>query len=154
MPTAYNLLKFLHVAAAAVWVGGVAALAVLNARVASQRDAAALAITARESAFYGQRVVGPAMGVVLLAGLSMAGLDHIRFTTFWIVCGFVGLVGSVMIGGLATARAGAELSKLAASAPRDGSRMRVLQRRLGFLAAANLLLLFSVIWVMVFKPTL
>jgi putative copper export protein len=154
MPTAYNLFKFLHVAAAAIWVGGVAALAILNARVARQRDAAVLAVTARESAFYGRRVVGPAMGVVLLAGLAMAGLYHIGFTIFWIVCGFVGLVGSAMIGGFATARAGTELSNLATSAPRDESRMRVLQRQLGLLAAANLLLLFSVIWAMVCKPTL
>jgi uncharacterized membrane protein len=154
VPTAYNLFKFLHVAAAAMWVGGVAALAILNARVARQRDAAALVVTARESAFYGRRVVGPAMGVVLLAGFAMIGLYHIRFTTFWIVCGFVGFVGSAMIGGLVTARAGTELTQLATSASRDESRMGVLQRRLGLLAAANLLLLFAVIWAMVCKPTL
>ncbi len=46
------------------------------------------------------------------------------------------------------------MSTLAASPSRDESRMRVLQRRLGVLAAANLLLLFSVICAMVYKPTL
>jgi uncharacterized membrane protein len=154
MPSEYNLLKFLHVVAAVVWIGGVAALAVLNARVARQRDAAVLAVTARESAFYGRLVVGPAMGIVLLAGFGMAGLAGIRITTVWIMCGLVGLVGSAMIGGLATTRAGTELSTLAASPSRDESRMRVLQRRLGALAVANLLLLFSVIGAMVYKPTL
>ena len=154
MPGTYNLLKFLHVVAAVVWVGGVAALAVLNARVARQRDATVLAATARASVFYGRLVVGPAMGIVLFAGFGMAGLAGIRITTLWIMCGLVGLVASAMIGGLATTRAGMELSTLADSPARDESRMRVLQRRLGVLAAANLLLLFSVIWAMVYKPTL
>src|SRR5215472_17359514 len=154
MPNMYNLLKFLHVAAAAVWVGGAAALVILNARAARQRDPAMIAVTARESAFYGRRVLGPAVGVVLFAGLAMVALYRIRFSTFWVVCGLVGLVGSVLIGGLATSRVGTELSALAAATPRDESRVRVLQRRLGLLAAANLLLLFSVIWAMVDKPTL
>jgi hypothetical protein len=84
----------------------------------------------------------------------MVGLYHIPFTSFWVVCGLVGLVGSAMIGGLATGRIGAELSRLAIATPRDETRVRLLQQRLRLLAGANLLLLLSVVWAMVSKPML
>ena len=151
--TLYNLLKFFHVAAVSIWVGGVVSLAVLNTVVARQADAGVLAAMARASAFYGQRVVGPAMGVVLLAGLAMVGLYRIPFTTFWVVCGLVGLVGSALMGALASGRTGSELSRIAVAVPRDESRIRVLQRRLRLMTAANLVVLFSVILAMVYKPT-
>lgn len=152
--TVYNLLKFLHVAGVTVWVGGVVSLAVLNTVVARDGDPRAVAAMARASAFYGQRVVGPAVGVVLLAGIAMVGMYRIRFGTFWVVCGLVGLFGSALMGALGTGRTGSELSRIAAAEPRDESRIGVLQRRLRLVTAANLLVLFSVILAMVYKPTL
>jgi hypothetical protein len=59
-----------------------------------------------------------------------------------------------MIGGLATGRIGAELSRLAIATPRDETRVRLLQQRLRLLAGANLVLLLSVVWAMVSKPML
>ena len=152
--TVYNLLKFLHVAGVTVWVGGVVSLAVLNTIVARGGDARAVAAMARASAFYGQRVIGPAVGVVLLAGVAMVGLYRIHFTAFWVVCGLVGLFGSALMSALAAGRTGSELSRIAFAEPRDESRIGVLQRRLRFVTAANLLVLFSVILAMVYKPTL
>jgi hypothetical protein len=149
----YTLLKFVHVTAVIVWVGGVVALAILNARVGRRGDRTTLAVLAGESAFYGRAVVGPAIGVAVAAGLAMVAVAHLRVATLWISWGMVGVVGFLVIGAASSGRAGAELGRLAAAAPSDESRVRVLQRRLAVLTGANLLLLASVVWAMVAKPS-
>ena len=94
------------------------------------------------------------MAVTLIAGLWMAGQFGIPFTSLWIVWGLVGFVGFVVIGVIAVSRVAAELGALARSAGTDDPRVAALGRRLGVLSTINLLLLASVVWAMVFKPTL
>ncbi len=154
MDSLYLWLKFVHVAAVTVWIGGVVALAVLNARFARVGDAAARAAMGQQSEAFGRTVIGPAMAVTLLAGVWMAGQFGIPFTSLWIVWGLLGFVGFVVIGIVATGRAASELSALAQSVGPDASRVAALRGRLQALGALNLLLLASVIWAMVFKPTL
>ena len=152
MPAAYNLIKFLHVAAVTVWVGGVVALSVINARLSTAAEPTARLAMIRESQAYGKLIIAPAMGVVLLAGFAMVGIAHLHPGMLWIWWGLIGLVASVVVAGPVMGRAGAELGRLAGSP--DGPRVGVLQRRLRWLAILNMLLLFSVIWAMVYKPTL
>lgn len=154
MDTLYLLLKFVHVTAVIVWVGGVVALAVLNARLGRAGDAAAIAALGQQSEGFGRTVIGPAMGIALIAGLWMAGQFHIPFTSLWIVWGLVGFVAFIGLGVIAMGRAGAELATLARSGSADASRVAALRRRLSLLSALTLLLLASVVWAMVFKPML
>jgi len=58
-----SLFKFLHIAAAAVWIGGVFALAVLNTRLIRSQDQAALDALAQQSTFYGRAILGPAAAI-------------------------------------------------------------------------------------------
>ncbi len=106
----YTLFKFIHVAAVIIWIGGVLALTVINARLAGEKEQVALLSLSRLSNFYGKVVIGPAAIITLIAGIATA-------------------------------------------APKD-SRVRALQGRLTTLNMINLLLLFSVVGAMVFKPTL
>jgi uncharacterized membrane protein len=98
MESLYPWLKFAHVAAVAVWVGGVFALTVLNARLASMGEPAAVAALGQQSEAFGRTVIGPAMGIVLIAGLWMAGQFGIPFTSLWIVWGLVGFVVFILLG--------------------------------------------------------
>ena len=154
MYTSYNLFKFLHVAAAMVWVGGVAALMLLPARMARTGDQAALAAFGRGSEFYGSRVVGPSAVVALLAGIAMVVVGDLEFSELWIAYGFLGLVVSMGLGGGVLSRIGHQLAELAAAERPDGQRMAQLQQRMRILSLVNLILLLSVVWAMVFKPTL
>ncbi len=106
----YTLFKFIHVAAVIIWIGGVFALTVINARLAGEKEQVALLSLSRLSNFYGKVVIGPAAIITLIAGIATA-------------------------------------------APKD-PRVRALQGRLTTLNMINLLLLFSVVGAMVFKPTL
>lgn len=154
MDSLYLWLKFLHVVAVTVWVGGVFALIVLNARFGRLGDPAAQAAMGRQSEAFGRTVIAPAMAVTLLAGLWMAGQFGISFTALWIVWGLVGFVAFIVIGVIATGRAAGELGEVARNAGPDDPRVAALRGRLGALGALNLLVLLSVVWAMVFKPTL
>ncbi|HEU5432929.1 MAG TPA: DUF2269 family protein [Thermomicrobiales bacterium] len=153
MDSLYLLLKFLHVAGVVVWVGGMVALVTLNARIGRSGDMAAVAAMGAQSEAFGRTVVGPAMGLTLLAGLATAGVARLSFGTSWIVWGLVGFVLSIAIGVIAVSRAAAELGALAPSASPDDPRLGALRNRLLWLNAINLLVLASVVWAMVFKPS-
>jgi uncharacterized membrane protein SirB2 len=150
---AYNTLKFIHVSAVVLWVGGLVALSILNARLGRAGDRQVLAATARETAFFGRVVIAPSIGVVLFAGIAMVAVGHVPPRSAWIVWGLLGIVAFVLVGAIFTGRAGAQLSQLAAAERSDAARIAALQRRLSALTALNVLILFSTIWAMVFKPT-
>ena len=59
MDSLYLLLKFLHVAAVIIWVGGVFSLAVLNARIARLGDPAVQAAMGRQSEVFGRTISVP-----------------------------------------------------------------------------------------------
>jgi uncharacterized membrane protein len=154
MDSLYLWLKFFHVAAVAVWIGGFVALAILNARVAQAGNPAVQAAMGQQSEQFGQMVIGPAMVVALIAGLWMVGQFGIGFTTLWIVWGLVGIVIFILIGVVATGRAASELGTLARTAGPNDPRVAALQSRLRTLSVVSILVLLSVVWAMVVKPTL
>jgi uncharacterized membrane protein len=153
MLSLYLLFKFVHVAAAIVWNGGGFTLGLINVRVARTQDRAALTLLSRQGAFFGKAVLGPAALVTLLAGIAMVISSGLSFGTFWITWGFVGIFGSFILGGVVSGRAGEKLTELVSTVDAGDPRIAALQKRLALLHAVNLLLLFSVVWAMVFKPS-
>jgi len=152
--TVYNLFKFLHVAAAIVWIGGIFTLSFINARLARERDQAALVSLSRQGSFYGGAIVGPAVAITLISGIAMITLLGLGFGTLWIIWGLVGIFGNLVIGTVFIRPANVKMSKLAPAAAPDDPSVMALQRRLATLTIINLLLLLSAVWAMVFKPAL
>jgi uncharacterized membrane protein len=154
MDTIYLLLKYLHILAAIVWVGGMVALTVLNTRLAAAGDPAVRAALGRQSEWFGRNAIGPAMAIVLLAGLAAAGRIGFPFSSLWIAWGLAGFVLSIAIGVVAVGRTAAQLGEVARGAGMADPRVAALGRRIGVLSWINLLILASVVYAMVFKPTL
>jgi uncharacterized membrane protein len=154
MFTAYNTLKFLHVAAVIAWVGGGFALGILNARVGLTGDRAAIEVMSRQTMFFLNRIAGPLAGVVLLAGIAMAAMGHIPPLSLWLWWGVAGIVGFIVMGGVLSGRAVRELATLMPTTTEEDPRVRALRRRLRLLGMSIGLLMLSVVWAMVFKPTL
>ena len=149
----YTLFKFLHICGAIVWLGGILAVSVLTARIAREHDGAALAAISRQSRFFGAAIIGPAAGLTLLAGIVMIATSGLG-APLWVIWGFVAILASMGLGGTLIRRAGDEVSKLAASAAPDDTRLRAVQGQLATLNIVNGLILLSAVAAMVFKPTL
>jgi uncharacterized membrane protein len=154
MVTPYNLLKFVHIAAVIVWVGGGFTLGILNARLGLSGDRAAIEVLARQTVFFLKRIVSPAATTVLVAGIGMVAVGHIPPGSLWILWGLAGMAGFFVLGVMMSGRAAAELAKLAPTTTEADPRIQALRRRLRRLGMGIGLMMLSVVWVMVFKPTL
>jgi hypothetical protein len=94
------------------------------------------------------------MGIALLAGIGAAGSIGYPFSSLWIVWGVVGFILSILVGAVAVSRTGAALGDVARTAGPDDPRVASLSQRLSVLNWVNLLILASVVYAMVFKPTI
>ena len=149
----YNSLKFIHVCAVIVWVGGALTLVVVNARLAREREGVALQALSRQAEFLGRSLLGPGALITLLAGGTLVWQMGIGMP-LWVIWGLAGFVGSMAIGAGLMQRAGRELAKLSVSGQPDPARMESIRRRMSTLGIVNILVLLSTVWAMVFKPTL
>jgi uncharacterized membrane protein len=151
---AYGFLKFLHVLAVVVWVGGVAGLSVVTWRLKSEPNRDVLAALLRQATAYGQRIAGPASFIVLLTGPMMVGMAHIGFGTFWVLWGFAGLTAHFWIGATAIRRRTSGLLQLASAGSGDDAAILVGARRLWSAQLVYLIIMVAVVAAMVLKPTL
>jgi uncharacterized membrane protein len=149
----YLTLKFLHVAAVIIWIGGIAAMTIWTVRAGRDSDPRSLAVTMRHAIFYGQRVVGPSSGVVLLAGIAMVISAHIPFMTLWIVWGMVGILLHIIFGVTVLRTNGERLVRLAENATPDPVALGKAVQRQKTAAMIYVLIMLSVVWAMVTKPT-
>lgn len=153
MDTAYTLSKFLHIVGAIIWIGGVTAVFVINARLAREQDYSTLAAMTRQSRFFGAAIVGPAALITLIAGIVMVAVSGLG-APLWVVWGFAAIVLSIALGASFIRITYGKLEALTGTPSPDAARVFALQGRLGVLNGINLLLLLSTVWAMVFKPTL
>jgi uncharacterized membrane protein len=152
MLTLFSILKFLHIVAAIVWVGGVITTTLLNVRLSTTRNTAAIAAFASVGSFIGQWVFGPAAAITLLAGIATALTAGFQMRSLWIIWGFGAIVLSFALGATLIRITTGRLSASTASPNSDGTQVAALQNRLAMLNALNILLLLSAVWAMVAKP--
>ena len=154
MVNAYSVLKFLHVISVVVWLGGVVALSVLTWRLRGDRNRELLRTALPQLANYGQMMIGPSSGIVLLTGLAMVGMAKIGFGTFWVLWGFAGVVLHTFLGVVVIRRRTMKLAQLAGSKEADDATLAAASRGLWQAQLLYMLILASVVWAMVLKPTL
>jgi uncharacterized membrane protein len=153
MPLAalYDWLVFLHVLAAMVWVGGLAALAALGLNVLRTDDRDAIARFVASFRVVGPFVLMPAAVLVLVLGIWMV-IDSAAwsFEQTWIWLALVLLAAAVLVGAVFLSRA----ALAAERAVNAGDHAHATQqlRRWSWGIRLILLLLVVATWAMVFKP--
>jgi uncharacterized membrane protein len=152
--TLESLFHFLHQLSAITWLGGVLAVNVLQVRLGSRQDRAAQESLLRQTDLYGRAVIAPAAAITLLTGLVLVVQEDFAFSDLWVAWGLIGLLLSLALGATLIRVTNAELRRLAADPANEQPRWLAQQRRAAILFGINLVLLLSVVWAMVFKPTL
>jgi uncharacterized membrane protein len=145
-------LKLIHIAAAMAWLGGGLTLAVIGVRARRSGDATLLVAFGRTVQYVGLRVLGPAMGILLVAGISLVLVEAHSFTEPWILLALGGFAFAFVVGGVLVARSGIELRHAVDEASPDATRLRFLAGRWVTGYSAVLAILLFVLWDMVFKP--
>ena len=146
----YNILQFLHVAAAIIWLGSGVGLVALMATMG--KDRAALMTTNRYMETLGPRLFGPAAMATLIFGiLTLLAGEGISWGDTWIVIGLVGVALSLVF----VAVSNPVNKRLAATAQEHGPDhpdVAAAVRQLRTYNYVDLVILFVVVWAMVAKP--
>ena len=150
--TWYELLLFLHIVAAIVWLGSGLFLQILATRAERADDAEGLRRVAADSASLGETLFIPASLATLILGVLLVIEGPWTFDMLWIVLGLVGYLGTFLTGVLVM-KPGSE--KLAELMEREGMspRAEVEVRKLLTKSRVDSIVLFLVVAVMALKPT-
>jgi uncharacterized membrane protein len=152
--TLYDLLKSAHVLFAALWVGGNFTLTVAVNLAFVSRDPARQAVVLRTTELIGTRVFQPLALLIVAAGVWMVvRYDNVYdFGDFWVSYGLGFFVVTFLVGaGFLGPRLKRTAEQIDAGAGQETIQREALPFRL--VAAADALLLMSVVVVMVVKPT-
>lgn len=149
----YEVLLFLHVALAAVWIGSALLLQVLSFRSRTSGDPGLLAALGPHSQWLAQRLFIPSSLGVLVVGVLLTIDGPWEFDMLWILVGFAGFVATFLVGiGLIEPTARRMTAAVETHGPDSPEAVRE-DRRLYALGFVDLAILFAVVWDMTLKPT-
>ena len=149
----YDVYLLLHVVAAIVWLGGGLALSILGTRIAKANDPARMVAFARDAEWMGSHVFLPASAAVLVFGFLMIHAGFPAFDQLWIqlalgLFGVTFLTGSLFLGPQA-----GRIAKLIEQHGEASTEVQAQIRRVLLVSRLDLLTLYSIVVVMVAKPT-
>lgn len=146
----YALVKFLHVLAAIVWLGGGFCLLVMAVLAERARDDAELLHVMQKVVFLANRMFVPAALATLILGLALTWMAW-SITDFWLLLTLACFAASFLLG---TVVIKPRADRLTADAARDGASPSVADqcRRLLGIAKFDFIILFMIVAIMVLKP--
>ncbi len=146
----YELMKFIHVAAAVIWVGGGVAVQVFALRAQRSGDPERLATLTAEAEWMGMKVFMPTSIVLLVMGVLMT-LDRWSFEDPWIVIGIIGILFSIGVGAGFLGPESGRLKQLIPSKGTSDPEVQARIKKIFLISRIELLVLFIVIFAMVTK---
>lgn len=147
----YELLKFVHVLAAAIWVGGAVMLKVQTARALAADRVRAVEL-ATEGEQLGSKVLMPASIVLLVAGLWGAFEGGYGLEPTWVKLGLIIYVASAVAGAVFIGPLYKQVGELQAERGPDDAEITSRLQRMSTLSWIDLGLLVAAVFVMVVKP--
>ena len=148
----YELLLFLHILAAIVWIGSGTLLNVLAYRAESARDNEGLSRIASDAGALSNVLFLPASLATLVFGVLVVIEGDLSFGDLWVVLGLVGIAATIVTG---AAVIGPRSKQIAEMLQRDGVTPEVGTKitQLITLGRIDLVVLYLVVADMVLKPT-
>lgn len=145
----YDVVRFLHVAAAIVWVGGGTWSFILVQRLKAAQAGPALAAVQPQVKWFGQVVLTPASILALFTGLYLVMAGPYPPESWWIAVGLVGLFASVGMGMAIISPTAGKIGAVMAEHGPGHPDIAKLQKRMGVATTFNLVVLWFVVYAMV-----
>ena len=149
----YEILLFLHIAAATVWLGGGFMLLALVFRAERTDDGVLLKKLAENSKWLAQRIFIPFSLAVLVLGILLTIEGPWGFGDLWIVLGLAGYAASFLTGILFLEPEGKRIDAAMTAHGPDSPQAAQHVRRINVVQRMEMVILFLVVAVMALKPT-
>jgi uncharacterized membrane protein len=150
--SSYELLLFVHVLAAIVWIGGALSLQVLAIRAERSPDGGRVANVATEAEWVGSRIFLPASIVLLLAGIGLTLEGDWGFTTLWVLLGLIAYGLSALTGSLFLGPESGRIGKLIAEVGPQDPEVIARIKRIFLVSRIELVVLLFIVFDMTVKP--
>jgi uncharacterized membrane protein len=147
----YEVLLFLHIAAAVVWLGSAFFLQLLVFRAGATGDGGLMQGVATNSGWMAQRIFIPASLAVLVLGILLTIEGPWSFGDLWIVLGLAGYAFSFLVGIGFIEPEGKRIAK--AMQAGDQGRAAFHVNRINTVSRIELVVLYLVVAAMTLKPT-
>ena len=148
----YDVLQFLHVASAIIWIGSGVCLVALTGAMTKAGDRATLMAMSRYLESLGPKLFGgAAMGTLLFGILTLLNGRGMSWAHPWIVIGLAGVAVSMVIVGL-SAPVNKRLAAAAQEHGPDHADVTAALKTTRLYNYIDLAVLFFVVWAMVAKP--
>ena len=149
----FKTLKFIHVMAAIVWVGGGIFVQIYSTRLNRAGDADQLTRFAHDVSKLGNRVFAPASGLVTLMGIVMVIYSpYIFFSETWIIIGIAGAIATFITGAFFIGPAAERLAKTVETEGLGAPGVQDSIKRIFTVSRIDQVVLMLVVLTMVFKP--
>ena len=149
----YEIVLFLHISFAAIWIGAALLLQALTFRSRTSADPQVMAALGPHSQWLAQRIFIPSSAAVLVLGILLTIEGPWAFDQLWILLGLAGFAATFALG-LGVIEPTTKKMTAAADAHGPGSPEAAREeRRLYALSFLDLTLLFVMVWDMTLKPT-
>ena len=149
----YELIKYVHILCAVVWVGGAIYAQILALQVAKSSDPADLPKLGRHIEFIGTRVFLPASILLFIAGVILT-TQRWAFQQTWISIAIVLWLFSALVGSLYLGPRSKKVAELFEADGPTSTAGRSLLSRLFLVSRVELVSFLVVIALMVAKPTI
>jgi uncharacterized membrane protein len=150
--SSYELLLFVHVLTAVVWVGGALSLQVLAIRAERSADGGRVADFATEAEWVGSRVFLPSSIVLLLAGIGLTLEGDWGFTTPWVLLGLIAYGLSALTGSLFLGPESGRIGKMIADVGPQDPDVLARIKRIFLVSRIELVVLLFIVFDMTVKP--
>jgi uncharacterized membrane protein len=150
--SSYELLLFVHVLTAVVWVGGALSLQVLAIRAERSADGGRVANFATEAEWVGSRVFLPSSIVLLLAGIGLTLEGDWGFTTPWVLLGLIAYGLSALTGSLFLGPESGRIGKMIADVGPQDPDVLARIKRIFLVSRIELVVLLFIVFDMTVKP--
>jgi uncharacterized membrane protein len=147
--TWYELLLFVHVSAAVIWLGGGLVLQTYGAVVRRVGEPAELAQFSGRAGVLGERMFVPASLVVVLAGIGLMLDGNWKWEQLWVVFALVGFAYSFVSGLFVISPMAKKIPEVGPTTP-AGQALIV---RLFAILRVELAILYTIVLAMTVKPT-
>jgi uncharacterized membrane protein len=151
--TYYEVLLFLHILAAIVWIGAGVALQFLGFRAEQTRNGPFMQALGESSDWLAKRLFIPSSLAVLVLGILLTIEGAWTFDTLWIELGFAGFAMSFLTGLLFLKPEGERIGRAIAAHGPESSEARHHIRRVNIVDRVELVILVLVVGAMTIKPT-
>jgi uncharacterized membrane protein len=147
----YNLIKYIHVLAAIVWVGGAFTLQVLAIRASRSGDPADLPRIGAWAEYIGTRVFIPASLILFVAGLIMV-VNRWAFSSLWVSISMLLWILSALTGALYLGPRAKKVGLLFATEGPSSPPAIAGMQRLFLVSRLELVSFAIIVFLMVVKP--